>query len=336
MRTGTFALVSAVLLWITPSNGFGVLTAPPTTTVRNHQHGTPHGTPGRTTASRRLLVTRNIVCVMAATKGESVPVPSNEPRTRGSKKSTTVVSANDSIATTKAAEAEVAAPTKKRKKAKKKSSKEKKEVPSKHWRIDTDEFILHNGQCSEFLSEDAASDGSNNDTWLRFTVRGNPLPLRRHRTARGFVYNPSAPAQASFRQIVQSLVFPDLKADSSNGDDDEPEPLFSHEYSLAMTIVFRTKRPKYHFVGSKPAPDRLKKDAPTQTTPTRTDVDNLAKFVLDSCNGLLYTDDKQIASLHVTKLLDNREECQGSTEVCLRVLQDKHVDALLNTTFDLY
>jgi hypothetical protein len=237
-------------------------------------------------------------------------------RIRGSKKAASVDDPTTELPTV----------TKKGKKASsKKRKKASKNVSPKHWLLDTDDFIFDGKSSPE-----AISDSSN--VLLRFTVRGNPLPLRRHRTSRGFVYNPSAPAQASFRQIVQSVVFPDHDPD----DDNALLPIFSEEYTLAMTIVFRTKRPMHHFIGSKPAAGRLKESAPSQTAPTRSDVDNLAKFVLDSLNGLLYHDDRQISSLHVTKLLDNEEDCRGSTEVCLRVLADDNVSTLLNNTFELF
>jgi Holliday junction resolvase RusA-like endonuclease len=298
LLTGSFALSTAFIA-IYPSAGFVDL--PPTTRARSFVEGT-----------------QNVVCFMAAMKDEE---PENllmdqheSGRIKGSKK--TAVSVDDP--TTK-----IPKVTKKGKKAT--SKKRKKDVAPKHWLLDTDDFIFHGKSSPE-----KGSDSSN--VLLRFTVRGNPLPLRRHRTSRGFVYNPSAPAQASFRQIVQSVVFPDLDPD----DDNELQPVFAEEYTLAMTIVFRTKRPMHHFIGSKPAAGRLKESAPTQTAPTRSDVDNLAKFVLDSLNGLLYEDDRQISSLHVTKLLDNEEDCRGSTEVCLRVLADDKVSTLLNNTFQLF
>jgi Holliday junction resolvase RusA-like endonuclease len=299
LLTGAFAL-STVLISIDPSVGFVDL--PPTSTrARSFVEGS-----------------QNVVCFMAAMKDET---PENllmdqlkSGRIRGSKK--TAVSVDDSMT-------EIPKVTKKGKKAT--SKKKKKDVAPKHWLLDSDDFIFHGRSNPETIS-----DSSN--VLLRFTVRGNPLPLRRHRTSRGFVYNPSAPAQASFRQIVQSVVFPDHNPDDNN----ELQPVFSEEYTLAMTIVFRTKRPMHHFIGSKPAAGRLKESAPTQTAPTRSDVDNLAKFVLDSLNGLLYEDDRQISSLHVTKLLDNEEDCRGSTEVCLRVLADDKVSTLLNNTFNLF
>jgi Holliday junction resolvase RusA-like endonuclease len=298
LLTGAFAL-SAALISIYPSAGFVDL--PPTTRARSFVEGT-----------------QNVVCFTAAMKDEApekVIMDQHESgRIKGSKK--TAASVDDPMT-------EIPKATKKGKKAA--SKKRKKDVAPKHWLLETDDFIFHGKSSPEIIS-----DSSN--VLLRFTVRGNPLPLRRHRTSRGFVYNPSAPAQASFRQIVQSVVFPDHNPDDNN----ELEPVFSEGYTLAMTIVFRTKRPMHHFIGSKPAAGRLKESAPTQTAPTRSDVDNLAKFVLDSLNGLLYHDDKQISSLHVTKLLDNEDDCRGSTEVCLRVLADDKVSTLLNNTFQLF
>ena len=96
-------------------------------------------------------------------------------------------------------------------------------------------------------------------------------------------------------------------------------PLFKSEECLVMSIIFRLKRPLKHFVANKRGNGRLKDNAPNAlSAELRTDVDNLAKFVLDSCNELLYEDDKQIVSLHITKIYDNDDICVGSTEVCLR------------------
>ena len=191
-----------------------------------------------------------------------------------------------------------------------------------HWRHESDECVFREASVDNDIINATTT------SLLRFTVRGNPLPLRRHRTSRGFMYNPSAKAQTSFREIVQTILFEDNLDDS--------QPLFGEEHALSMTIVFRMKRPKRHFVGGKPGPGRLRETAPPCTSVTRTDVDNLAKFVLDSMNGLLYHDDRQIASLHVTKLLDNEEECRGSTEVLVRVLKEDDLSTLLMNTFELY
>ena len=162
---------------------------------------------------------------------------------------------------------------------------------------------------------------------VQFKVRGEPRPLVRHRSARGFMYNPSAPRQESFRNIVQQLVYQEAGASLV--------PLFAEGAPLVMKIILRTKRPKNHFVASRPGPDRMREKAPDQTTPTRSDVDNLGKFVLDALNGLLYHDDRQIISLHLTKLLDNDGLCEGSTEVYIRSVQEEEVDDLILNSFQL-
>jgi Holliday junction resolvase RusA-like endonuclease len=129
------------------------------------------------------------------------------------------------------------------------------------------------------------------------------------------MYNPSSKYQKSFQYAVEKLI-------EQNQNISATYPLFSSDESLIMTIIFRMKRPKLHFVNSKPGPDRLKKNAPPQTSPVRTDVDNLTKFVLDSMNQVLYDDDHQIISLHVTKLLDDGGMCDGSIEVFLQSIDD--------------
>jgi Endodeoxyribonuclease RusA len=249
---------------------------------------------------------------------------------------------------------------------------------------------------------------------FRCTIRGNPLPLRRHRTTRGFMYNPSSTSQLVFRTLVQQLLIavttggaPICRRSSSNSsnfmsttgividgimsgnvtpqtilpilvDDSDDDgmlfvprasdgrpmfPLWDIEHPIAVSIVFRMKRPNSHFIGNKPfvaakacdiddndsddpqtrsdhddtkqvatTKSRLRTTAPTDicTTAIRTDVDNLAKYVLDSLNNVTYADDKQVVSLHVMKLYDNDVQnlYQGSTTVTLRLVQ--HHDDMNN------
>jgi Endodeoxyribonuclease RusA len=234
-------------------------------------------------------------------------------------------------------------------------SKEKKRTTTKssgpkHWTVDSDEIVFQHLSISQTAIHgnatiDAVNEATTVPSLLRFTVRGNPLPLRRHRTSRGFVYNPSAGAQQSFRETVEELVFPHRRhckvSDTpSEYSSSEPRtPLWGPEQTLAVTIVFRMKRPNIHFVAGKPGPDRLRDTAPMQVSSTlRTDVDNLAKFVLDSLIGVVYNDDRQIASLHVTKLYDNDvdELCRGSTCVCIRLLREDDLPRLLSTSLDMF
>jgi Holliday junction resolvase RusA-like endonuclease len=233
-----------------------------------------------------------------------------------------------------------------------------------------------NDTLNEISSTMSSSMMTNNTMTLpslfRFTIRGNPLPLRRHRTRLGFIYNPSASTQKSFRTLVEEIIHTyilqqdktlELTYDNDGSDKAVPAnpstqlhkmsiPLWDIEQPIAVSIVFRMKRPKSHFINNKPSlvetdtdisttsnmKSRLRSTAPIQmcTSSMRTDVDNLAKFVLDSLNNITYVDDRQIVSLHVTKLYDNEYPFQGSTTVCIRLLQNQHIPHLLNSSLNMF
>jgi hypothetical protein len=215
-------------------------------------------------------------------------------------------------------------PTRKKRKKKKTSSE------PLHWThpSDTLALLVNSTEMTELLLLGEAPVASalleEDPVSLCLTVRGNPLPLRRHRTSRGFVYNPSAAAQASFRSHVNELVFGTrLVEHEPNSSACSLPPLFAAETSLAVTLILRLKRPLSHFRASKREAARLKANAPPAlTSTTRTDADNLAKFVLDACNGLLYEDDRQIQTLHVIKQLDNHDTCLGSTQLLVRCIDE--------------
>eukprot|EP00977_Amphora_coffeiformis_P025577 scaffold20544_cov158-Amphora_coffeaeformis.AAC.4 len=222
--------------------------------------------------------------------------------------------------------------TKKKKKTTKTSNSNK---GPQHWTTSSDYFSLvfnsTNGlkvfhsfsELSTAKRLDAADCVASS---VSLTIRGNPLPLRRHRTSRGFVYNPSALAQASFRNETSMLVF----GVPSDNQPSTQSPLFSSEQALAVTIILCLRRPLSHFRSSKRENCILKANAPNAlTSTTRTDADNLAKFVLDACNGLLYEDDRQIQSLHVIKKLDNQDQCIGSTQLLIRAINDSMEEEIL-------
>ena len=164
-----------------------------------------------------------------------------------------------------------------------------------------------------------------NRTALVFKIRGNPLPLRRHRTSRGFMYNPSATAQADLSNLVRHLIWPE----EAHSNRTVATPLFGDEEQLLVSLAFCMKRPLSHFIGSKREEGRLKKTASNRVASIRTDVDNLAKFILDSLNGMVYADDKQVASIHATKYYDNEGLCLGSTLVFIKNLKESDLDDLL-------
>ena len=53
------------------------------------------------------------------------------------------------------------------------------------------------------------------------------------------------------------------------------------------------------------------------------DIDNLAKFVLDGVNNLVYQDDKQVVKLVVHKLFDSECSCDGRTVVEVTKFDEK-------------
>lgn len=158
-----------------------------------------------------------------------------------------------------------------------------------------------------------------NQTLIHCTIRGNPLPLRRHRTARGFVYNPSAAAQVCFQKSIRTSlklsslpVYTDSYEDYDNTMNTSkskstsstliPLTHFGPHEAIALHAMFYLARPKHHFRSSIPGVGRIKPTAPPgRAVQRKVDIDNLAKFVLDSLNGVLYADDHQVVSLICTK-----------------------------------
>jgi len=140
------------------------------------------------------------------------------------------------------------------------------------------------------------------------------------------MYNPSAKEQSFFQSVVTDI----LSLESGN-------TLFAEEEFLSMKLVFRLRRPKSHFIACRPSPEggRLKKSAPKTLTAGRVDVDNLAKFVLDSLNGVLYADDRQVVSLTCTKIYDFEGSCEGATEIFIKSVDDEEMDAILQGAEEL-
>jgi hypothetical protein len=158
-------------------------------------------------------------------------------------------------------------------KSKKGTRKVKRKAQKDYWSEADDEAIL------EFKESEEDGNTPPQISNVHFKIRGNPRPLRRHRTARGIMYNPSEKLQSIFRETVQKLVFTDGTI---------PEPLFEDDRVLVISMVFRLKRARHNFIGNKAGPGRMRDTAPHATSQTRTDVDNLTKFVLDAMNLVLY------------------------------------------------
>jgi hypothetical protein len=153
------------------------------------------------------------------------------------------------------------------------------------------------------------------------------------------MYNPSAADQRLFRDVVVSMLPIDLVPNEVMSPDvsihnltsfNQPMvyPFFQDREHLMVHILFYMKRPKTHFVGSNPQRGRIRKDFQGMLPHrSKVDVDNLAKFVLDSLNGLLYVDDRQVTSLHVAKLLHSDGDYQGLTKVWIENIHEHNVES---------
>ena len=113
------------------------------------------------------------------------------------------------------------------------------------------------------------------------TIPGNPVALKRHRTTKsGHRYDPSQNDKADF--LAKCMA---------------ERPAEPFDCPLRVEMVFYFRRPKNHYRTN----GELKKGMPTQHTKTP-DIDNLAKFVFDSLNGIFWTDDKIISLVIATKV----------------------------------
>lgn len=83
------------------------------------------------------------------------------------------------------------------------------------------------------------------------------------------------------------------------------------------------RRPDTDFISRRRAANNLRSDAQlAQNTfvTVKPDVDNLAKFVLDSLTGVLFADDAQVVDFHCVKLRDDIGLCEGRVALEVSVL----------------
>ena len=119
---------------------------------------------------------------------------------------------------------------------------------------------------------------------IKFLVKTRPKPQQRHRIRGGrFQYDPSAKDKKDF--LLQCKQF---------------APKIPTLRNIEMELTFCYKRPKNHF-RSKNKILILKEDSPLYKG-SKADIDNLAKFYIDSMNGVFYKDDAQIVSLSANKV----------------------------------
>jgi Holliday junction resolvase RusA-like endonuclease len=126
---------------------------------------------------------------------------------------------------------------------------------------------------------------------IKLSILGEPKAQKRHRHVRmgNFVrqYDPSASDKGDFLSIVQY---------------NAPKEPFCG--ALAVAIRFYFTRPKSHFKTGKNS-HVMKDTAPLWHT-SKPDVDNMAKFLMDSLNKIYWKDDSYIADCWITKQYDDK------------------------------
>lgn len=128
-----------------------------------------------------------------------------------------------------------------------------------------------------------------------FSVYGDPVPKKRPRFTRtGRTYTPKE------TMTYEAEVAKIAKAAMGNSEPLET-PIAAYIYiNYAVPPSYSKKRAEACLNGAE--------------RPKRHDIDNVAKAILDACNGIVYLDDVQVVSLHVTKRYDS----VASVHVCIR------------------
>ena len=118
---------------------------------------------------------------------------------------------------------------------------------------------------------------------IKFLIRTRPKPQQRHRSRGRFQYDPSSKDKKDF--LLQAKQY---------------APKIPTLRNIDLELTFCYKRPRSHY-RSKNKKLILKEDAGFYKS-SRSDLDNLVKFVADSLQGVFYKDDAQIVSLNANKV----------------------------------
>ncbi len=106
---------------------------------------------------------------------------------------------------------------------------------------------------------------------------------------RGFSYDPSAPDK---KRVRTELILANRLR-------------YIHKGDVSMFITFHMQRPKSHYRTGK-YKEFLKKGSPYKHT-SKPDIDNLIKFIMDCCSGILYKDDNQVVNITANKQYAEKE-----------------------------
>ena len=152
------------------------------------------------------------------------------------------------------------------------------------------------------LTEDSDEE-SHNDTTFTFIWSGPPKAMPRSRFYNRGLFNARKGELMELRKHVVDA-YPQT----------QHSPLFPQGIPVKMVIKCYLRRPNSDF--KKEIRDEFYLTRAARSTvfiPITPDVDNLAKFVMDALNTIVYHDDKQVVVLEVQKKRDNIGICFGRT-----------------------
>ena len=133
---------------------------------------------------------------------------------------------------------------------------------------------------------------------ISFTIKGRPLPLKRHRSTRtGRMYDPSAKDKKNILLRIAKF---------------KPKQPFAGD--IYLKLIFTMPRPKYHYRTGK-FKHLLKSDIPCNHS-VKPDIDNLVKMISDVLQPHFYVDDSQICRLQAEKVYGKN----GKTEIIIEEL----------------
>jgi len=113
------------------------------------------------------------------------------------------------------------------------------------------------------------------DLMNKYIIPGQPIPLQRPRFYNGHVIDSQRSEKLHTATYIRFL---------------KVGPITMLEGPIHLTLTFFMKKPK-----------KGKKIWHS----SRPDLDNLVKFILDVCNGVLYKDDAQVAKITTEKIYDD-------------------------------
>lgn len=122
---------------------------------------------------------------------------------------------------------------------------------------------------------------------MKYIIEGQPIPLARPRISGRHCYDSQKQYKLAYGIMLQN----------QHGD----QKLFEKPLHLDAVFYFKKPLANMNRQTSRLKPNKQYKEDGTAYA-SKPDLDNLAKFLLDVCNGILFRDDCLVASMTIKKV----------------------------------